>query len=697
MDKRIHISVFFVLLAVYLTAGLIRVGVYVHHRTLHSGLPFTSESAIFYRYARMVSEGEAIPALDQWAQYPEGLAVFGQLSVGVEWILGYLYRFLPLRCEFAEFIHFAIPFFFSLGIFAGYLLGKRIYGDQLAGFYCALIYAVSLPAVIRSTGQEISKENFALPILFFHLYLFLKALRTGDRPKQQRNSLVKREVIAENTEESGLSGQSILNSIIAGILLVISLSLWEGSQVYFYLLVIFLAGGYLFGRVKKRVIFVWAIQILLVLLASLVIPYLRLHRYFTSYGVLISIGIILVQLLERRKDLSRKRRILYFVILLVPLISLTKNFGYGVIYTHMQSLFFAKLKFMNQKPADPSLIPYEVRILWLPDLLSPGIKGVWFSFSLLLFAGLGAMSNEVSAFFRRKLSWERGLVLFLASSTFILYLFFARLQVYAIFFLALLIGGWSVSLRRGQKKRMAIVAFIFVSFVIIDAGKKVAANIDYLGRPVDYSSLEDVVGWIRENTDEDDVILAHFYVSPSVLVYGERKIILHPKYEYPLMRNKVKRYAFALFDDKEEAFYGFCEENGADYFIFSRGTFSDSSHCGWRYITATPASRHHSNAYFFEYCPDRLKKFALVYANVKYYVFKIYHAGEIELAQFYADRGDQLWEAGDYRGALQEYKESLLYYPRLPAVYGRMGTACYKLGEKERAVELWRKARELLK
>ena len=257
-----------ILFSIYALAVIIRIGVCVYHQDRYDFFPFTSESALLYRYARIAAQGQSIPEIDYMAQHPEGLPVWRNISVGVELVMGCIYRCLPEgKPDFHSFARYFTPFFFCLGVVGIYLVTSHILKDKFSGLTASLFYAVCLPAVIRSTGQEISKENFALPLIIFHIWFFLKAC-----DRQQRSKF-------------------LINSLTGGLILITALIWWEGTQIYFYILVTFVVFKYLINKADSALIRFFVIQIVFCSLAGVLVPYLRAHYFVVSYPMLISLSL----------------------------------------------------------------------------------------------------------------------------------------------------------------------------------------------------------------------------------------------------------------------------------------------------------------------------------------------------------------------------------------------------------------------
>lgn len=668
-----------ILLCVYSLAVFTRIGVCRHFMKVHSPfLPFTGESALLYRYAEMAAENKRIPELDVSAQYPEGLFPKQDLSLGFEFAAGSIYRlFFKERMEFHSFIRYFTPFFFCTGVFALFLITMQLtrgtphtlHTKVVGAITGALFYAVSLPAVIRATGQEISRENYCLPLIFFHIYFLIKYMR--DR--------------------------KISSSVPAGLLLFVSLVLWEGAQVYFYILVLFMTLSFVFEREDFRWLPGFTVITGFALLAGMSIPYLRNHFFMASFPALVSYALVACGYLVKKIPClkHRNRKTLLLISLILILILTVHSFSeYAETYSHMRSLLWYKLRFLNQKPYNPSLLPLDVRILWTPALTSPSASSIVFHFSTLLILSIFSVFPVIIRSFKQKIQPDEEFLLVNLLMFFLLYIMFRRMEVFLVFFMCVFIGKWVSTLTQYPKRKAAAV-YCLIFLCILFEGSKVAANVDSIGRPVDYNAAKNLISWIKEETPQESVILSHFNLSPPILLYTGRKIVLHPKFELPAVREKVNEYLFALFDHSEEKFYSFCQKVSADFFIFPRGTFSTTSRYSWRYMTATPRSDRDCNAYLFEFRPRKLKKFGLEYDNGRYMVYRIYQPDVLRNAESHLKKGTVYLERQLYRKAIDEYIESIRVYPQDARAYKRMGTAYYLCGDEEKAREFWNLAHNM--
>ena len=144
---------FLILLAVlFCAANLTRWG----FRSQYEHPRFMAEGAAHYRYTVMAARGEAVPALDRKAQWFEGLRVYHETSIGMEYLYGTIYRLIPGRKPgLPSFIGYFTAFFFSLAIWPLAFLSVRLWRSYGAGRIPFMQSSKSRPMGFwRSEGQQ---------------------------------------------------------------------------------------------------------------------------------------------------------------------------------------------------------------------------------------------------------------------------------------------------------------------------------------------------------------------------------------------------------------------------------------------------------------------------------------------------------------------------------------------------------------
>src|SRR5437899_602187 len=117
---------------------------------------FREESALQYRYAKMVARGEALPEVDRDAQFPEGIRTGRELTLLMERAAGWSYRLLPEAVRPPDFLWFTLVWtslISSLSILALYALALRLSGSRVAALAVAAVYGVSWVSSCNTIGS----------------------------------------------------------------------------------------------------------------------------------------------------------------------------------------------------------------------------------------------------------------------------------------------------------------------------------------------------------------------------------------------------------------------------------------------------------------------------------------------------------------------------------------------------------------
>ncbi|MBI3266042.1 MAG: hypothetical protein HYZ67_03185 [Chlamydiae bacterium] len=617
-------------------------------------LPFTLESAFLFYFSNLLAEGQKIPFLDFKAQYPEGLDAEAKLSLTVDHILSTVYRSCFKKIPYTEFVRTAQPFFLSLAIFLIFWICYSSSNNALLALGASLIYGLSTFSVVRSTGIEYSRENFALPFLFFHFALMI-------RPSQK------------------------IKTPLAALSLALSLMIWDGAQIYFILWVLYEICRFLF-RPSSTVHPPSSTYLSVLIPCALLHPYFRDHQFLYSPGMMGLYSLCLIDLWHG------KNKKLFFSILFFCLFSLWLFSPYLSIYSHMIQLIGYKIKFLNVKPQDPALLPFDVRLLWTPALQSFPLRHFKMLLPLLILAlpGIYTSIKEVSP--QPPLKIRGGIKLFFLLYFFtaflILSLAFVRLEVYLVFFLACLIGSIPGGIL--QRNRLRLFWNTCILLTLLAEAECIAKDFSQFERAVPYSYLEDVTRWTRENTPKNACFLAPFGLSPSLLTYGERAIVLHPKYESEDMREKIQAFAIRLFESEEDPFYQYCLKNGVHFYVHALGTFQDSSAFSWGYMAnrrrGTKGRAGTLLAERFEY-GKFLKRFSLVHRNGKYLIYRIIGPQDARRSQELKKEAEKLTEQGHIEEAEEKYFLALKFNPNDFMIYFRMAKLYQEKGQANLAIQ----------
>jgi len=551
-------------------------------------LPYTLESALLFHYAETYQQTGRIPRLDERAQMPEGLRVGRELSVGKGLVAAWLYNGLGVRgMSFQRFVRRFDAAWYCLGVVPLFFLVRGRTRSGLAAAVASLPLALAYTAVVRSTGLEFSRENFALPLIFAHFWLF----------------------------DTGLRTKRLAPSVVAAGLLAVALATWDLTQLYLLLVVAYCAVRCLVRRA-------WAVELVHLaptiaagLIAGLAVPYLWAHAFVVSYAMLLGYGLMAWWLIEMRAKLPAPATKAVLAAALVGTLVAASVMPAGKTYGHFRALFFAKLRHLTVKPKDPERLSYDARILWTPALHSAttryGGRVPLSDFTPMFVLGALAGACIVAAKLVRRRVGAVSLPVTMVLAWLGLYVLFVRMHVFLIFFLAVLVGIAVGAVLETARSRwpLALAVPVVLIAVSADMGQRMLfgtvneryrlyvpardydlyENLHYVkivrwyGRSFPYAASAELVKWLKANTPDDAVVLAMFPLEPTIFVQAGRPIVLQPKFESAGMRDKVHGFLESFYARSERDLHAFCRRYGADYFVLEPGMFAGPDAEGWVY------------------------------------------------------------------------------------------------------------------
>ena len=628
--------------------GLRRAVVEAQYREQGYRVPFTLESALHFRRIQLIAEHGGLPAVDTRIEYPHGVETWKTYSVGSEYLYAGLARWMPGTLSLTERLRWIEVSWFCLGIpLMGLWVGLRA-RSVLGGGVAAAFYAVSLASVIRSTGLELSRENFALPLLIAHLVLDALALRTGAR-------------------RGGWPAAAA-----SGLLLGLALCSWDLVQFYVLLWASYAGVRFLAGRLDLasppgRV---WACQLAGLILAGAVHPYPRTHGFLASplmglaYGVFLG---LLVRHYAARRGLVPPAAVRFaaasLVLLLPVLAALALGGGFGATYGHFAELLQAKLMFLNRKPADPGLLTFNQRIMWVPALHSADIRLTFIYFPAMLLLNL--IGPGVLAGTSRGRT-DSGLfqLFFFSSASLVTFALFVRFHVFLAVFLCALTGTVvALAWQAGGWRRWTLVSLTAVSFVI-EAARVAESPASWGRKGVYYRELDELTDWLRANAGGEPV-LANFGTSASALAYADCPVLLHPKFETAAIRDRVEAYAEQLYKGNEQTFRDWAEREGARYYVHGIGSFSKRSpEYQMRYFADAMDPPDTAPARRFERGDRDLEYFQWQWENRKYRVYRMKTGADERAAEAAGLRAEAAFQRGALDEAEREAMAALTFDPK---------------------------------
>ncbi|KAF0126055.1 MAG: hypothetical protein FD189_1392 [Elusimicrobia bacterium] len=571
---------------------------------------FWSESAFQYRYAKMVSEGLPVPEIDEAAQFPEGARPREEFTLGMELLSGGLYRLLfggGQGPPFHVYLTWFISFYTSLTLLAVYGLGLALGGGRAGGLLAAFFYVSARISWARAVNG-FNYEDFALPLLFGGLAFFIGAMK-----------------------EEG--HRRTVYSVLSALLTAAALAGWHFSRFYLLVFAAAAAAVLLTRRDGDRALAPLAGALAASVIAALSVPVLRAGGLLLSPPLILLAALAAALYAGRAFGLPPGRRAVVFLgaaALLAASAALLPGAD-AREYSHVYSLFAEKVRFLLAKPADPLLLPFEARVLWVEALETPGLHD-WFTWlSVLLPLGLPPFLYE--AWRLRGGAPAHRFLFFALTAAFLLASFFAvRMFLFGAFFLAVCSAAWPEMLKRtaaalGRKKTAALAAACLALALASDLlayGLKPRPG----SPPTFYrGDVKTLVEWARANTGKDEPFLGNLGASAALLAYADRPTVINPKFETRRLRDKFERFARALFESEREL-HALCLEYGASYFIHENHFVLDGSKKSFRYLAGNLRLPADSAAYRMQFDPGSLNLFAPAHQTSTFRVYKVVRPGE---------------------------------------------------------------------
>jgi tetratricopeptide (TPR) repeat protein len=658
-----------------------------------------SESAFHFRHARMISQGKDIPAMDTGIQYPEGLDTRRYITPVMENVYGRLHRWFFSDVPLHHFLVYATAIFSTLSVVACFFAGRELAASAWMGLVCACLYGLALGSLGRNYGAFI-REDFALPFLLGSYACFMGCM------KKQRWPV----------------------AAVGSVLLVVGLASWHVAQFYFQLLFIGFALLVLLYRSEQLPRQTFTIYSGAAFAAAVLLPILRVKYYVASVGLMLSYGVLVVLWLEPRLQRWTRRKVVQTSI---PLLAVFAAGGLIIqratgTHSHVIAVIWAKLRYLGALPSDPTLLPFEARTMWSSAFVSPSANDVFMMLTtLLLFSAMGLIVLLVRGY-RRQLTADQAMLLYFALITFVLFLMFRRMMVFAIFFLALLAGmAWPRHIRWRQ---IAFVA-LFIACLIFEVGKYFHLHVFPSNPPI--AHVADITGFLRTHSKSDEAVLTTIAMGAPVATYANRPVLIHSKFESRTLRNKVKKIYTAFFGD-EKTLHELCEAYGARYLVYDSNMALSVGIGSMRYFAGYSVLPTDSVTFLLHFAPEKLDNFHLVHQNTDYRVFLIgqptddappflpyeplYDLGlftekypgktltdeqiatglrRLDSAQALVVQADKLFKAARFPEAIQPLRRSLRIHPRQPFALFILGEALMNIKKYEEAAEVLTKAVKL--
>ncbi len=565
-DTRFTVRI--VLLLLFLVAGGFAFRTVFAQSVMPPPSRMQGETTQAYRYTRLISEGNGVPAVDSLVMRPEGMRT-AENSIFEEYIAGWMHRiiggdlnkFLLIFCRLFPLLILPIIFFWMRSL-------KFSFTQSFTG---AGLYAVFLPALLRTRGESFYRETVALPLITATLALTDMAIQS-DRKNDLKFAFA------------------------AAITLFMALASWKVTGFISFFIFTWLA----FRRPGLRAVLPLTIS---QLAASVLLAHMRHDVAVLSPGTIMALVAVASSFF--------KTRTLPFAGIAASI--LIRMFTASTATGHVASVLAAKLKFMFSHPEDPSLLTGDARLFWVSGYTSPSIGQIVLLFGVAALFALWGWKT-----FREKAGGS--LMLFLMPLSVAGYLFFDRLHV----LLAIGIIPAVISASGKRKWMLPVVLTVFgtqamfapqIAGILSGSGMSFGNSSSLLGD----EELDDLIEW---GTNNRGTMLSFWHISGLLSAYADMPVVTHTFFENSSNRETIIEFAGNIYDS-EEVMVEFMESRGADYLAYQADFIYDRTPQGLLYLAALSEIPDGSLAVRLQYYPHSLQRLKLVWQGPSIRVFQI--------------------------------------------------------------------------
>ena len=604
-------------------------------------VPYSIECAMMYGYIQDIASGKGVPSSDKNLHGLEDIAPYRQMIMGLEYFVGYGYRLKNLLFKdpspteaqkryqdnvyLAQWTAFQLRLWIAFSSGFIFLLLKILHCKSSLALFGGLLHAVAIGAIARSTGQDIIRGSFALPMLSAMLLLLYCCYLRG----------------------------RTWHYILLGVVAFAAFSTWDLSLGVFSALTIWEICRYLIsGKISFRRKKAWIILSCAVVCSSLFIPFNQTYQTIMSPLCVILLPLMMLCCCLGNNASFRKR----LLILLACGAGLFLFWHFAVRtphyvshYSHFSELTRAKLKFNNIKPRDPSKLSYDARMMWTPAMHSatwkilttyfPSIGSVIpgrFIFKVLnnlllyvplalggfyLLLLLGPFSVTASSVMKRNM--PRNLFFYTFTVVFTVgFAYIVRYHEFLILFLCISLGlllsdlGWAVrkagsdpARSKGAKRCLKILktgAWIFcIMILLLEICVSLFGRRNYSGE-IAMKETAQLIAWFRAEKIPGKCVITDFSLGPMLKCYASCAIALQPQFGLERIRRPVEEFLKEMYHGTEESLAEFCTKLNADFLVYHKGYAGPAHIYSDRYIANAAKLKPMSPANLMRFRKDLL-------------------------------------------------------------------------------------------
>lgn len=480
-----------------------------------------SDPALLYYITERIIEGGGLPPEDFRAdprvEYPEVSDLPAMFSVCQEFLLAWCYLLAGGDVPLHVLCVWVMGVFASLTVVGVYGLALELTRSTRWAMLAAAIWLI-LEANYRTIGFILIREDFSIPCFAAHLYLAARAMRT----------------------------RGWIDIAAAAAALVLAASSWHAMRFIVAIEVLCVLAWFVrTGQNPLRARWAWSIP-LIVAVASALIPVLRSRAFFVSLPMQMMLAMLLAAQLDRRREHSSVRvRLIAIAALGITAgaslaLSMVSGEGQGD-YSHVFALLKAKLLHLGALPSDPSVLPFEARLLWDGPFETATVGYLLGGLGVTILMPLIAAGSAIRG-------WATGrgdgrLMVLMAFTV------AATISSYMVSRTVVLLGlivpvVFVIMMRklRPRPLRTILVACAVLLQLFIFGSWLSRYRIPWYAHAERNAVLATLIDWIEENIPKGEPIAADFVTSTAILAHTRHPAILQPKYETARSRRRIEEF-----------------------------------------------------------------------------------------------------------------------------------------------------------
>jgi len=555
-----HLLIFCVLLLSFSTSLLLRSQVLDYGNELHEFDPFFNFRATEF----LVNNGliEYYNWHDDKSWYPNGRDISGTSQVMLHITAAFTYQIFGSNMELYDFTILFPGIIGALTTIVIFALVRTI-GGTTAGLIASLLFAISLPIIVRGTMGWFKSEPLGLFYGLFGLYLFLSGIQSNNK-------------------------KIIISKLIGGgILIAFGLASWGGIQFFIIPIGLFI---FALPFLRKDLdssflsisVFVFSLLVTTILFER---PGLDFVLGLGGFSLILPTFFLIIckftQRFSRHENRNRNYLILLLILILIASLLIILN-------TENQFLQYPSYRYLN------AINPFLTTTNPLVDSVAEhSTTSTYYSFFihsiLMIFAGLGSwiIFNKIKSKSSKNFSKDLmvfvlifGLIGVYVGSTFVRLELFSSLSIIFLSSIGLSIISKKIMNSKNQKYpiRIQIIKFFYVTgilFLIIIPLIFPAQNwITVLDTPatilnggtiypVATNDWKDSLEWIKMNTSSDSIILSWWDYGYWITTMSERTTLIDNS---TIDSKQIQKVANILLSSPDDA-WNVLQETGSDYIL----------------------------------------------------------------------------------------------------------------------------------